>query len=99
MLRGYGPVNGIDDFEKIFLAATLDFLHDDNALLAILLHRKGRSAIRQEAGMAALHRSLDILRVDIHASEYDQVLNPSRDEQLPILKKSEIARSQERPLA
>ena len=49
--------------------------------------------------MGVLRRRLDIVRINVAASDDDEVFQPAADVQLAVMKESEIAGPEERPVA
>src|SRR5206468_2986811 len=70
---------------------TLDLEGDDQSSTVLALHFESRAATRTNGGIAFLDDLLDILRVDLATANDDDVLQATGDEQLSIVKKSEVA--------
>lgn len=79
--------------------AIIHFLNDDQTLRSVRIDGKRRAASGTQCAVTALHGVLQILRIMIGAANDDQILQPSGDEELPVMKKSKIAGAKERPLA
>jgi len=99
VLDGDGLADGAKDFVEVALLAPLDLLDHDKLLVPVLLDGEGRAGIRTESLVGALDRLFDVLGIDVHAVEDNEILDASRDEQLAAVKESEIAGPKKRPVA
>src|SRR4051794_18640542 len=76
----------------------LDFLDDDEHFFAGLVrHRERRAAVFAQSSIERLHRALHVLRIMVDATDDDEVLDPSRDEQFACdVDEAEVAGAQPR---
>jgi hypothetical protein len=95
---GHGPPDGSSHHGQV-IDVTLHFLDDDHPLFTVDLHGEGGAATRPQGRVAALGRDLQVLWVEIAATDDDQVLEPAGDEQVVGPKEAQIAGAQEGPLA
>ena len=83
--------------DRIVFNATvlsLDLLSNDKSLIVVYFDRKSGTSTHLKAGMGLGHRFFNILRIEIATSYNDQILTATGDEQLVVLTKSQVARSQ-----
>ncbi len=103
VLFGDGPADRggdlLDLLPRAHAGLPLDLQHRHQPLLAALVDRERGAAAGAQAGVAALRRELDILRIEVAAPQDDQVLDAAGDEQLAAMEEAEVAGAQERPLA
>ena len=91
MLRRNGPTDRVKHRPKITLGTTLKLLDHDQLFPAVDLHGEHGPRVGLEPAVALLDRPFDVLRVEIHAVQDDQVLDPASDEQLAVLHESQVA--------
>ena len=87
--------NGIRDRREIGCCG-IDLLDEDEPLLIIFLDGKGGSGMGGECGMASLGNELHIQGRDVPATDDDELLHPTGDEELTLMEEAEVPRAQER---
>ena len=70
-----------------------DLEHDRELLPPVACERERRRVARPQTRVTTFRGKLEILWVVISPTEYDEVLEPPRDEQLPVVDEPEIARA------
>src|ERR1700720_3074819 len=71
--------------------ARFHFGRDDQALFVRDLDRERRATSRPHRRMALLHSQFNFLRIEIAATDNNQILQASGDEQLSIAEESQIS--------
>jgi glycosyltransferase involved in cell wall biosynthesis len=75
------------------VSVPIDFLHHDETLFSIDLHRERGPAAGAERGVAVLNRRFDVMRIVVPAPDDEQILESARDKELAAIDKAEIAGS------
>ena len=84
-------------FDGSDVFSPFNFLHDNEALFATFLDRKGSPGPLSQRRMALRHRSLDILRIVVTSPDNDKFLQPTRDEKLAVFDEPQVTRAEVRP--
>ncbi|CAM3969054.1 hypothetical protein COSO111634_30210 [Corallococcus soli] len=79
--------------------ARIHLLHHDEPLLAVHLDAERHAAAGPQRGVALLHHGFQVLRIQVAASQDDEVLGAARDVQLPRVQEPQVPGAQERPLS
>jgi hypothetical protein len=86
--------NETDNFVQVRARAMVHLLTNCESFFALDLYCKGGTAPWPEVWVTALDCQLDVLRVVIHASDYDYVLDAACHEQVSAADEAEVACSQ-----
>ena len=81
---------------QIRRVAGFHFGCDDQAFFVRDLDRERRATSRPHRGMALLHSQFDFLRIEVAATDDNQILQAPGDEQLAIAEESQISGAQKR---
>jgi hypothetical protein len=74
-----------------------DLVHDDQLFAAGIAD--GERGAELDRFVSLLHRSFDVLRVEVSPADDDDVLQPARDKQFALEEGAEVTRAEERPAA
>ena len=95
MIRSHSFPECRDDLVQIELpqVGALDLRYHGEPFATIGIDGESGSASRADGGMRAFDGEFDVLRVVIEPAQDDQVLQPTRHENLVLLHESEVAGS------
>ena len=93
-LTGNGGPDRVDHIRRPErLARPFDFLDDDEPFFALDLDREGRRSLGAGQGVGGLGGPLDVLRVDVPASNNHEVFTPPSHVKLAVRDEAEISRA------
>jgi hypothetical protein len=90
MFDGDIPAYFFNHVGPVFSADPLDFTHNDQPFAATQVHGKAPHSPCLQVFVGLFDRSFNVLRVSIHASDDDQILQATRHEQLTFMQESEV---------
>src|ERR671910_1140178 len=100
MLRHRAPYGG-DHFAQVRAryVPALQLLDDYQLLPFVGAHRERRATPRTQGCVALFHRLFYVLRVMVASPNNDELFEPARYEQLPVVQKPQVTGPQKGPLA
>ena len=99
MLGRRCPDDGVEDHLQVSLLAASHFLNHDQLLPAFDFDRKGRPAVGPQPRMGLLDRLFNVLGIEVHTPNDNQVFQPAGDEQFAVLHEPQVPGPKERSFA